>query len=184
VSHLKEKIPKPTQQNLFKISADSPHCSKFISTYRVTLIKDRQLPFESCRLNNSAQAQPLIKSLIQTHGQSDSEQFCVLMLNGKNEIIGLNIVSTGDVSSATVTPRELLKPAILSNSSALILAHNHPSGDISPSPDDIAVTQRIVQASKIMGIVVHEHLIISIFDDRYYSFADNGIIKRISDEIG
>jgi DNA repair protein RadC len=183
VIHLKEKIPIPIQQNLFTTPAENPYRSMFISTYRVTLIKDRQLPFESCRLNNSAQAQPLIKSLIETHGQSDREQFCVLMLNAKNEIIGLNIVSTSDVSSATVTPRELLKPAILSNSSALILAHNHPSGDVSPSQDDIAVTQRIVHASKIMGIVIHEHLIISMFDDRYYSFADNGIIKRISDEI-
>ncbi len=180
---MKEKIPKLTQQNLFTALGDNPHRSKFISTYRVTLVKDRQLPFESCRLQNSAQAQPLIKSLILTHGQPDREQFCVLMLNAKNEIIGLNIVSTGDLSSATVTPRELLKPAILTSSSALILAHNHPSGDVSPSQDDLAVTKRIVHACKIMGICVHEHLIISMFDDRYYSFADNGIIKRISDEI-
>ena len=181
---MKEKIPKPIQQNLFTVPAENLCRSKFISTYRVSLIKDRQLPFESCRLNNSAQAQPLIKSLIETHGQSDREQFCVLMLNAKNEIIGLNIVSTGDVSSATVTPRELMKPAILTNSSALILGHNHPSGDVSPSQDDIAVTRRIIHASKIMGIIVHEHLIISMFDDQYFSFADQGIIKRISDEIG
>ena len=181
---MKEKILKPTQQNLFKLPAENYRHSKFIATYRVTLVKDRQLSFDTCRLQNSKQAQPLIKSLIETHGQPDREQFCVLMLNAKNEIIGLNIVSTGDVSSATVTPRELLKPAILTNSSALILGHNHPSGDVSPSQDDIAVTQRIVQASKIMGIVVHEHLIISMFDDTYYSFADHGIIKRISDEIG
>ena len=180
---MKKNIPRPIQQNLFTTPADDPHCSKFISTYRVTLIKDHQLPFDTCRLNNSTQAQPLLKSLIETHGQSDREQFCVLMLNAKNEIIGLNIVSTGDVSSATVTPRELLKPAILTSSSAIILGHNHPSGDVSPSQDDIAVTQRIIQASKIMGIIVHEHLIISMFDDAYYSFADNGIIKRISDEI-
>jgi len=181
---LKKNIPKPIQQNLFTIPAENPRRSKFISTYRVTLIKDRQLPFESCRLNNSAQAQPLIKSLIEMYGQADREQLCVLMLNAKNEIIGLNIVSTGDVSSATVTPRELLKPAILTNSSALILCHNHPSGDVSPSPEDLAATKRIVHASKIMGIVVHEHLIISMFDDQYFSFADQGIIKRISDEIG
>jgi len=180
---MKEKVPKPTQQNLFTDPANNPLHSKFIATYRVTLVKDRQLPFESCRLQNSKQAQPLIKSLIETHGQSDREQFCVLMLNAKNEIIGLNIVSTGDVSSATVTPRELLKPAILTNSSALILGHNHPSSDVSPSPEDLAVTKRIVQACKIMGIVVHEHLIVSMFDDAYYSFADAGIIKRISDEI-
>jgi len=180
---MKEKIPKPTQQNLFTVPADNPRQSKVISTYRVTLVKDRQLSFDTCRLQNSKQAQPLIKSLIETHGQSDREQFCVLMLNAKNEIIGLNIVSTGDVSSAPVTARELLKPAILTSSSALILAHNHPSGDVSPSPEDLAVTKRIVHACKIMGILVHEHLIVSMFDDAYFSFADQGLIKKISDQI-
>ena len=90
---MKKKIPRPSQQNLFSVPAHNSHRSKFIATYRVTLIE--------------------------THGQSDREQFCVLMLNAKNEIIGLNIVSTGDVSSATVTPRELLKPGILTNSSII-----------------------------------------------------------------
>ncbi len=179
---MSDKIAK-IQKYLFSNPAKNSQQSRFISTYRVTLVKDRQLPFKSCRLQNSAQAQPLIKSLIQTHGQPDREQFCVLMLNAKNEIIGLNIVSTGDVSSAKVTPRELLKPAILTNSAALILAHNHPSGDVSPSTDDIAVTTRIIQACTIMGIIVHEHLIVSMFDDAYFSFADQGLIKRISDGI-
>jgi DNA repair protein RadC len=64
----------------------------------------------------------------------------------------------------------------------MILCHNHPSGDLSPSPEDIAITARIVQASKIMGIQVHEHLIISMQDDSYYSFADNGLIKRMYDD--
>ena len=181
---MKQKIPIPIQQNLFTAPAKNPHRSKFISTYRVTLIKDRQLPFDTCRLNNSAQAQPLIKSLIETHGQSDREQFCVLMLNAKNEIIGLNIVSTGSLSSAQVCPREVLKPAILTSASAMILSHNHPSGDVSPSPEDLAITEKLILACHIVGIQVHEHLIISMHDDGYYSFADNGIIKRIYDKIG
>jgi DNA repair protein RadC len=126
----------------------------------------------------------LIKKLIESQGQPDREQFCVILLNSKNEIIGLNIVSTGDLSSAPVHPREVLKPAILSNSAAMILCHNHPSGDLSPSAEDIAITERIVQASKIMGITVHEHIIISMDDDRYYSFADNGLIVKFYDEIG
>ena len=65
----------------------------------------------------------------------------------------------------------------------MILCHNHPSGDLTPSPEDIAITARIVQAAKIMGIQVHEHLIISMQDDNYYSFADNMLIKRMYDEI-
>ena len=107
----------------------------------------------------------------------------MILLNSKNEIIGLNIVSTGDLSSAKVHPREVLKPAILSNSAAMILSHNHPSGNLSPSPEDIEITSTIVQASKIMGIQVHEHLIISMQDDSYFSFADHGIIKKIYDEM-
>ena len=173
-----------TQQNLFSAPANRPTYRKFVATFRVTLVKDRQLPFDTCRLSNSAQAQPLIKSLIETHGQSDREQFCVILLNAKNVIIGLNIVSTGSLSSAQVCPREVLKPAILASASAMILSHNHPSGDLSPSPEDLALTGKLIQACYIVGIQVHEHLIISMHDDGYYSFADHGIIKRIYDQIG
>jgi DNA repair protein RadC len=80
-----------------------------------------------------------------------------------------------------VHPREVLKPAILANAAAMILAHNHPSGDVTPSSADCNLTEKIVQASKIVGIQVHEHLIISMDDDRFYSFADNGLIKKMQD---
>ena len=81
--------------------------------------------------------------MIREMGQPDREQFCVLMLNAKNMIIGMNIVSIGGVSSAPVHPREVLKPAILANACALILAHNHPSGDLTPSNADKAITQKL-----------------------------------------
>ncbi len=174
----------PTQQGLFDGLAATPNRSKFISSYRVSLVRDHDLPFEQCRLSNSQQAQPIIRTLIEEHGQSDREQFCVLLLNAKNDIIGLNIVSIGGLTSASVYPREVLKPAILANSAAMILCHNHPSNDLEPSPEDLAVTKRIVQASELMGITVHEHLIISMDNDRYFSFADNGIIKQMYDEMG
>ena len=116
----------PTKRSLFAGAAPKSHQSKFISTYRVALVRDRSLPFEQCRLMNSQQTQPIIRKLIETHGQSDREQFCVLLLNAKNKIIGLNIVSTGSVSSAPVAPRDVIKVAILANSAAIILSHNHP----------------------------------------------------------
>jgi DNA repair protein RadC len=185
---MKEKIIKKgsqrmVQQNLFGAPNNRLKRSKFISIFRITLVKDRRVAFEQCQLVNSQQSQPLIKKLIESQGQPDREQFCVILLNSKNEIIGLNIVSTGNLSSAPVHPREVLKPAILSNASAMILCHNHPSGNLSPSPEDIEITSTIVQASKIMGIQVHEHLIISMHDDNYFSFADHGIIKKIYDEM-
>ncbi|MDP2645317.1 MAG: JAB domain-containing protein [Desulfobacterales bacterium] len=180
---LKEKSRNLVQQSLFGPPTSKVTHHKFISTYRVALVRDKSVSFEQFRLANSAQAQPIIRKLIEEHGQSDREQFCVLMLNAKNEIIGLNIVSTGTVTSAQVCPREVLKPAILASASAILISHNHPSGDVFPSPEDLAMTKVIVQAANIIGIQVHEHLIISMFDDRYYSFADNGIIKKFYDEI-
>ncbi|MFH1981311.1 MAG: JAB domain-containing protein [Pseudomonadota bacterium] len=181
---MNEKSTIPRQQSLFPSPAETPHHSKFISNYRVALVRDRRLPFEQCRLANSQQAQPIVKHLIEAHGQSDREQFCVLMLNTKNEIVGVNIVSTGSVSSAQVCPREVLKPAILASSSAIILSHNHPSCDVQPSPEDLALTEKLIHACHLVGITVHEHIIVSMFDDRYYSMADNGIIQRIYDRIG
>ena len=173
----------PVQLDLFSAPAQDYEC-KFISNYRVALVHDQYVPFERCQLSNSHQCHPIIRNLIETHGQSDREQFCVVLLNAKNEIIGLNIVATGTVTSAQIHPREVLKPAILANSSCLILCHNHPTGNVSPSAEDIALTKKIVHAAQIIGIQVHEHLIVSIFDDKYFSFADNGMIKEAYDAIG
>ena len=165
---IKKGSQRMIQQNLFGEPENRSNRCKFISIFRVALVRDRRVAFEPCQLVSSQQSQPLIKKLIESQGQPDREQFCVILLNTKNEIIGLNIVSTGDLSSAKVHPREVLKPAILSNSAAMILCHNHPSGNLSPSPEDIEITKVIVQASKIMGIQVHEHLIISMHDDRIF----------------
>jgi len=171
------------QMNLFEAPGNRNNSTRFVSIYRVSLVKDKSISFGQRRMNNSQEAQSLIQSLIKTQGQPDREQFCVILLSAKNEIIGLNIVSIGGLSSASVYPREVLKPAILANSAAMILCHNHPSNDLEPSPDDLAITKRIVQASEIVGITVHEHIIISMDDNRYYSFADNGLIKKMYDEI-
>jgi len=182
---LKQNYSMPEQQNLFGTPSRKPSHNKFVSVFRISLVKDKQVSFgiDECQLNNSQQAYPIFRKLIKRQGQSDREQFCIVMLNAKNSIIGLNIVSTGNLTSASIMPREVLKPAILSNSAALILCHNHPSEDPNPSPEDMAITKRIIQASNLMGIVVHEHLVIAMNEDRYFSFADNGIIKRIYDEL-
>jgi DNA repair protein RadC len=139
-----------------------PTRNQSISVYRVSLVKDESVSFGNVRLANSQEAQALIQNLILTKGQPDREQFVVALLNAKNEMIGLNIVSVGALSSAPVHPREVLKPAILANAAAMILAHNHPSNDLEPSPDDIAITRKIIRAAEIVGIQVHEHLIISM----------------------
>ncbi len=172
------------QQDLFSNVAESKSMrKKFISVYRVSLVRDEHIKFEQTSLSNPSQAQNIIRNLINAQGQPDREQFCVLLLDAKNKTIGLNIVSTGSLSSASVHPREVLKPAILANASAMILAHNHPSGELTPSPQDKTITKKIIQASNIMDITVHEHLIISMDEDRYFSFADQGLIKDVYDQI-
>ena len=176
-------IPTTNQQELFQ-APSSQSASKSISVYRVCLVKDATVSFgQEAFVSNSHQAHALIQNLILTRGQPDREQFVVALLNAKNNIIGLNIVSVGILSSTLVSPREVLKPAILANSAAMILCHNHPSGDLNPSNDDLEVTRKIIKAADIVGIQVHEHLIINMENERYFSFADEGIIKRFYDDI-
>jgi len=176
------KFESPVQQALLFNTPSRP-TSKFVSIYRVSLVKDGTVSFGEERLSCSQQAQCLIQNLILKKGQPDREQFVVAMLNSKNNVIGLNIVSVGGLSSAPVYVREVLKPAIIANSAAIILCHNHPSNDLQPSPDDIAITKLIIRAAEIIGIKVHEHIIINMEDDRYFSFADNGIIQKIYSEL-
>lgn len=87
------------------------------------------------------------------------EHFCTLLLNTKNNVIGWNVVSIGNLTGTVVHPREVFAPAIVHHAASIILAHNHPSGNPSPSREDIAVTQRLVKAGKIMDVPVLDHII-------------------------
>ena len=171
------------QRDLFEGAGHRPASAQFISSYRIALVRDRPLPFGQPTLNNSRDAQALVKTLIETMGQSDREQLVVVLLNSKNEVVGVNLVSTGGISSAPVCPREVVKPAILANAAAIIIGHNHPSGHVEPSAEDHHLTKKIFQAADLIGIHVHEHIIVSMTDDRYFSFADEGIIRRLYDTL-
>jgi DNA repair protein RadC len=174
---------KPAMQQSLSFNSPNRPTTTFVSIYRVSLVKDGTVSFGEERLSCSQQAQCLIQNLILQKGQPDREQFVVAMLHSKNVLIGLNIVSVGGLSSAPVYIREVLKPAIIANSAAIILCHNHPSNDLQPSADDIMVTRKIIHAAEIIGIRVHEHIIINMEDDRFYSFADSGIIQQLYSEI-
>jgi DNA repair protein RadC len=105
----------------------------------------------------------------------DREQFWVLLLNGKNRAIGLNLVSVGALTAALVHPREVMKPAILSNAAAIVLVHNHPSGDPAPSAEDLALTQRLWAAGELLGIRVLDHVVVGD-EGAYCSLADQGAL--------
>ena len=113
--------------------------------------------------------------------ERNRECFLVIFLDAKNRVIASEILFEGTLTASSVYPREVIRAAIEHNAAALIFAHNHPSGDPNPSKEDMAVTRQLVLACKVMGIAVHEHLVIG--ENRYISFADNGYLKRINRDI-
>ena len=102
------------------------------------------------------------------------EHFAVMLLNTKNHIIGMPEVSVGSLSASVVHPREVFRAAIDYAAAAMILLHNHPSGDPTPSREDIAVTDRLVKAGKVMDIPVLDHVVLG--RETFTSFKDKGLI--------
>ncbi len=104
--------------------------------------------------------------------QADREEFLVLLLDAKNAVLGFNLVSVGTLTSSLVHPRECFKPAILGNAVAIILLHNHPSGDPAPSAEDLHITRRLREVGDIFDIKVLDHIIVGA--GRYVSLVDDG----------
>ncbi len=107
-------------------------------------------------------------------GMEHKEYFYVLLLNRANKILGYYQVSSGGISGTVVDQRIVFQAALKANASSLILAHNHPSGQLRPSQADIDLTRKIKAAGEIMDISVLDHLIMT--EESYYSFADEGLI--------
>ncbi|UFS69493.1 DNA repair protein RadC [Geomonas sp. RF6] len=101
------------------------------------------------------------------------EYFIALHLDGKNRILAVDICSIGSLNQSIVHPREVYKTALLSSAAAIILIHNHPSGDPIPSTEDMEVTRRLRDAGDLVGIKVLDHIVIG---DSYYSFSERGVI--------
>jgi DNA repair protein RadC len=103
-------------------------------------------------------------------GRLDREVFVALLLDGRNQVLGFNVVSIGSLTAALVHPREVFKPVILANAAAIILIHNHPSGSAEPSAEDRALTARLEQAGELLGIRVVDHIVVG--DGAYRSKAE------------
>ena len=101
----------------------------------------------------------------------EREKFMILMLNGRNRLLGLHDVSTGTATTCLVHPREVFRAAIAIGAAAVILAHNHPSGDADPSCEDEALTERMVKAGEILGIRLLDHVVVT--HGSYYSLAEH-----------
>ncbi|MHB1000737.1 MAG: RadC family protein [Armatimonadota bacterium] len=102
------------------------------------------------------------------------ENFVAVFLNTKNEVLKTRTITVGTLNSSVITPRELFREAISMNSASVIIAHNHPSGDPTPSREDIDVTKRLVQAGQMVGIDVLDHVVIG--DSRWISLNERGLM--------
>lgn len=102
------------------------------------------------------------------------EHFITLHLDGKNRIVCFDRVSVGSLNQSIVHPREVFRGAILSSAAAIILLHNHPSGDPAPSQEDRSITKRLVEAGNLIGIRILDHVIVG--DGQYLSFVESGML--------
>jgi len=105
--------------------------------------------------------QSIVKAIRATIKDKAKEHFKLILLNSRNKIIGISTISIGTLNANLVHPREVFKEAVMHNASSVVLAHNHPSDDPEPSEADLEITKRIIEAGKIMGIDVLDHIIIT-----------------------
>ena len=121
-------------------------------------IREVEEPFAAFQIRSPEDAKQLAEAHI---ADEDREVFLVMMLNTKNQVIGLHRAHVGSLNASIVHPREVMKSAILNNAASIIVSHQHPSGDPTPSKEDIEVTKRLAEAGKMIGIELLDHLIVS-----------------------
>ena len=136
----------------------------------IRMVREKTLKGVVDKITNSSDAANFFKLLLQ---DLDREVMLLLTLDHKKAPINVSVISMGTVNSTLVHPREVFKTAVLSNASGIILAHNHPSGNVEPSEQDLQVTQRIQEVGALLGIELIDHIVIG--DDNYYSLRENNL---------
>lgn len=144
-----------------------------IDIITVQMVKERRFLYGGNRLTTPNQA---ALAFVEILGNPDREYFVALLVDGKNRISGLHVVSEGTLNQSLVHPREVYKAAILANSAAIILAHNHPTGDVTPSREDRDITRRLKEAGDLLGIRVLDHIIVDTDSGASSSFVEMGLL--------
>jgi len=144
-----------------------------IKTFRVTCVSDSDPEFvgKGEMLNEPFIVADIGRAIFATL-DADREHFVALFLNSKHKIVGMKVLHSGSINSATVSVREILKSALLMSASALICIHNHPSGDVTPSSQDISITRNIQQACNLLNTPLLDHVILGI--GKFYSMKNKG----------
>ena len=143
-----------------------------IPIYQVKLVRDGSQPTENPRVSLPSVAASVLQAYLEG---ADREHFAVLLLNTQNRAVGIHTVTVGTLDASLVHPREVFKAAILASAASVILCHNHPSGEPTPSAEDLAVTRQLRAVGELLGIEVIDHVILGE-SPRYYSFLEHGAL--------
>jgi DNA repair protein RadC len=126
-------------------------------------------------LSSPEAAAELARELLAAH-DDDREHFWVIFLDAQNGYTGHHLVSTGSLSASILHPREVLGPALREGAAHLILIHNHPSGEPTPSKEDVQLTRQLVEGARLLGIRLHDHVIIGNGTGHWVSLAQRGLL--------
>ena len=137
---------------------------------RLMMVKEKEIPYLSKKIDTPEKAAELAGEIL---SGADREYCLVLSMNNKEKPLAIEIISIGTVDMAPVNPREVFKHAILANAANIII-HNHISGDCTPSLSDVELTERLIEAGKILGIPVVDHIIVG---DGYLSFSEKDMLN-------
>jgi DNA repair protein RadC len=150
-------------------TAVKEYTSRLVKTHTFSVIGDYD-----GRIDSPRKVFQLVKTYI--GAMADREYMVMMMTDVTMKLIGINTVSVGTLSASLVHPREVFKPAILASAAGVVLSHNHPSGTMDPSEDDKETTRRLVQAGKLLGIPVLDHVLVDVIDNHFWSFREHGLL--------
>ncbi|MGO0861646.1 JAB domain-containing protein [Clostridioides difficile] len=142
-----------------------------VEIVKVKLVKEKDLFVNNVHISNASDCYKIISKFLDS---PDREHFIVLGLDTKRKLSIISTISIGTLDSNLVHPREVFKVAILSNCNKIIISHNHPSGDCTPSPQDESITNRLIHAGDLLGIHILDHIIVS--NESYFSFQENKLL--------
>jgi DNA repair protein RadC len=144
-----------------------------MNNIRVQLVRDA-----SVRYSEPMKSSKDVFELVTDARNSDREQFLSLLVDTKNRVIGIETVAIGTTTAALVSPKEVFKSAILANATGIILVHNHPSGDTTPSVEDSAITAKLRKAGQLLDIPVIDHVVVTQVS--YFSYIDSGLMATLN----
>lgn len=166
------ELTSATQSELIAIKGIGP--AKAISLLAFIELAKRISTYEQKRPDIIRGAEDVASLVMAEMRYLDREYFRTVLLNTKNHVLRIDTISIGTLNASMVHPRELFKVAIRNSAAAVILLHNHPSGDPTPSREDIQLTQRLVEAGELLGITVLDHIIIG--DGIFISLKAKGLM--------